>query len=530
MTSPVSVVFFLLTLLLSPALADNLPRVSAGAEMLEGQWLGDTGIAVFRGVPFATPPLGDLRWKKPQAIASPQAQRRVLEFAPACMQTMRILDWYRDLAELFGAERAVYQDLEVSEDCLYLNVWSPALDDNAALPVMVWIHGGSNNSGWAYEPNYHGHALAAEGVVVVSIAYRVGVFGFFSPPGLQPEEGLANFGLWDQIAALQWIQANIRAFGGDPGNVTLFGESSGAEDISTLMFSDEATGLFQRAILQSTPAHDRKHMPTLATEQKRGREFAAALRLKPPDTLAALRQMPVAQLFEHYQAFFGSHRHFPVIDGQVVRQNEWSYIDAGRFPIRQMLIGNNANEAYAYIPEALGREDLAQRVSGTHYLDSPETLRLLAAENDPRRALDRVLTADAYLCHSQAFAAGMNASGGQAWMYQFSRVREGPGGAAWGAYHGTEYPYVFNTHDAWMPTTGVDRDLTEQVMAYWVQFARTGNPNGAAVLPWPRFRQPDYRVLDFNDRVSYIDAPEQGLCQLYQDARGRKRPGKFKAR
>jgi para-nitrobenzyl esterase len=320
---------------------------------------------------------------------------------------------------------------------------------------------------------------------------------------------------------LQWIQANIRAFGGDPANVTLFGESSGAEDISTLMFSAAATGLFQRAILESTPAHDRKHMPTLATERKRGLEFAAALKLNPSDALGALRRMPVEQLFEHYQEVFGSHRHFPVIDGQVVQQNEWSYIDTGQFSIRHMLIGNNANEAYAYIPAALSQEDLAQRVSATRYLGNPETLRLLAAEKNPRRALDRVLTADAYLCHSQAFAAGMNASGGRAWMYQFSRVREGPGGKAWGAYHGTEYPYVVNTHDVWMPTTEVDRKLTEQVMAYWVQFARTGNPNGRAKQTWPRFRPPNYPVIDFNDMISHINAPEDALCQLYQNARGR---------
>ena len=192
MTSPISVIFFLVTLFLSTAVADNLPRIGTDTEILEGQWVEDTGVAVFRGIPFAQPPLGDLRWQKPQAIAEPlaiakpQALRRAHKFAPACMQTMRILDWYRDLAELFGANRAVYQDLEVSEDCLYLNVWSPQLTDTAALPVMVWIHGGSNNSGWSYEPNYQGHALAAQGVVVVSIAYRVGLFGFFSPPGLKP--------------------------------------------------------------------------------------------------------------------------------------------------------------------------------------------------------------------------------------------------------------------------------------------------------------------------------------------------------
>ena len=168
------------------------PVVEVDGELLQGD--RDRGeIAVFRGVPFAEPPVGDLRWQRPQPLQTKSAVRDATKFRAACMQSMRILNWYRDLAETFGASRNVFDDLAISEDCLYLNVWTPDFRPAARLPVMVFIHGGSNNSGWAYEPNYHGNALAGRGVVVVSIAYRLGVFGFFS----HPETSDANFGLWE---------------------------------------------------------------------------------------------------------------------------------------------------------------------------------------------------------------------------------------------------------------------------------------------------------------------------------------------
>jgi para-nitrobenzyl esterase len=196
-----------------------------------------------------------------------------------------------------------------------------------------------------------------------------------------------------------------------------------------------------------------------------------------------------------------------------VKQNQWSYIDAGQFPIQHMLIGNNANEAYAYLPAELSEKELAARINSTRYLDNPQTLRLIATDDDPRRALDRVLTADAYLCHSQAFAAAMNTGGGQAWMYQFSRVREGPGGEAWGAYHGTEYPYVFNTHDDWLPTAAADRKLTQDIMSYWFNFANDGDPNGELLPTWPEFGRDRALVQILDSAISSAPHPSLELCR-----------------
>jgi para-nitrobenzyl esterase len=509
----------LLTLGAATAPGAEAPRVPAGGEMLEGYWAANGSVAAFLGVPFAQPPLKQLRWKKPHPLEKPQNLRKVQAFAPACMQTMRILDWYRDLAELFGASRSVYDDLEVSEDCLYLNIWTPDINAGAGLPVMVWIHGGSNNSGWSYEPNYIGEALAQRGVVVVSIAYRVGIFGFFSPPGLKADEGLANFGLWDQLAALQWVQSNIQVFGGDPSRVTVFGESSGAQNIAALMFSPELKGRFQRAVLESTPANDGANMLTLGAEEARGLAFARALGLPPEKALEALRDMPTEDVFTAYQQQVGKHYHSPVVDGQLLEKGLWDYIDAGELPSIPVIIGTNTNESYASIDENLDAAGLEQGIKNTRLLNSRQTLAVVQGEATPRRALDRVRSADTFGCHSQAFAAAMNASGGDAWLYSFSRVREGPGGEAWGAFHGAEYAYVFNSHDTWLPTTQVDRDLTGQMMNYWTRFASTGNPNGPGSITWPPFQVPEFAAVDLGDSVKILRAPEARLCAIYQQAR-----------
>ena len=172
---------------------ERAPVVDVNGEALSGKYVEDGKVAAFLGVPFAEPPVGDLRWRAPQPLVNTVAKRDVTEFAPACMQSMRILDWYRGLAVALGGFADYYEDLEVSEDCLYLNVWTPTVDDSAKLPVMIWVHGGSNKSGWSYEPNYHGHKLAQQDVVVVTVAYRQGMFGFLSHPELPRDKPVANF-------------------------------------------------------------------------------------------------------------------------------------------------------------------------------------------------------------------------------------------------------------------------------------------------------------------------------------------------
>jgi len=452
----------------------TVPSTEVDGEVLTGKFVEDGRVAAFLGVPFAEPPVGNLRWRAPQPLQTKVAHRQTTEFSAACMQTLRILDWYRDMAEKFGGSRGYYPDLKINEDCLYLNVWTPTLEDDAKLPVMVWVHGGSNRSGWSYEPNYHGHELAQKGVVVVSIAYRQGVFGFFSHPDLPANEPSANFGLWDIVASLQWIQENIQRFGGDPNRITMFGESSGAENILALMFADPAKDLFHRAILESTASFG-IDSNTLAGEQERGIELTTTLGLGGDAALGRLRQVPADELLRTYEGAFSGYYHSPAIDGRLITESTWAGIQAGHFPNHQMIIGTNADET-----------------------------------------TDRLATAEDYLCPSQHTAASLAASGGSARMYYFTRVRDDAGGQEIGAFHGAEYAYAFGTHDAYMLTNDIDLALTETMMGYWTRFAATGDPNGGDLPTWPQFGAPSFDVQELGDKVKTIPAPEAELCASFE--------------
>lgn len=511
-----------IVLLVSIAACDPRPVVEVDGESLQGIRLEGQRVSAFRGIPFAEPPLGGLRWRPPQPLASKQPKRDATGFAPACMQSMRIVEWYRDVAEAFGAARDAVADLDVSEDCLYLNVWTPSLDESAGLPVMIYVHGGSNKSGWSFEPNYHGHVLADRGIVAVSVAYRLGAFGFFSHPELADSGGAANFGLLDLVAALRWVREHIAAFGGDPDRVTLFGESAGAQNILALMTSREARGLFHGAILQSTAGFGigRRDSPSLADERERGKETTALFGIGGAATLADLRRIPADELLRKYEQAFVDYYHSPVVDGAVLETSIWEAIENGAIADVPLIIGTTADEWYGSTPEDASAADVAASVGDSAFLNSAEALRLVGTEEDPREAMDRILTADRMLCPSRLIAAKHNAGGSAAWMYRFTRVREGAAGASMRAYHGAELPYVFGTHDAWFPTTDTDRELTEIIMSYWVRFAARGDPNSAGLPEWPVFAAPDYPVMEFGDSAILTGPPEPALCRVFDDSIG----------
>ena len=466
----------LLLLLATLALTgcDQYPSVEVDGELLVGKYVTDGELVAFLGVPFAEPPVDELRWRAPQQLQTKLQRRDTTEFAAACMQSMRILDWYRNMAETFGASGGYYYDLEVSEDCLYLNLWTPTLEPDAKLPVMVWVHGGSNKSGWSYENNYRGHVLAPQGVVVVTVAYRQGAFGFLSHPELSDDETVANFGLWDIVAALQWIQDNIEQFGGDPSRVTLFGESSGSENILALMFAEPANGLFDRSILQSTAGYGLA-MPTLEDERRRGTDLASALGISGDETLQQLRQVSADKLLAVYTQRFPDHYHSPSVDGQLITETTWNSIQSGRLSDQQVIIGTNADE----YP-------------------------------------DRLATAREYVCPSQNVAANTTASGGKTWMYFFTRIRDDEGASALGAYHGAELPYVFGTHDAYMTTNQADLALSEVMQKYWINFAATGNPNGRGLPDWPPYESPDPLVQELGETVRTVPAIEPDMCASFE--------------
>jgi para-nitrobenzyl esterase len=496
------------------ACAPPAPTVTAGGEQLTGE-RSDNGVLVFRGIPFAEPPVGNLRWQKPRPHSVPLAERDATAFAPACMQSPRILEWYRGVAERFGASRDVFADLEISEDCLYLNVWTPDTEPSQQLPVLVYVHGGSNSSGWSYEPNYHGQALANRDAVVVSIAYRLGVFGFFSHPELDN----ANYGLWDQVLALEWVRDNIAAFGGDPGRVMLFGESAGAQDVLALMASDLAKPLFHSAALQSTAGYGigRRSSPTLAEEQARGARTAAGFGFDGPGALAQLRALPADELLRRYGELSDGYYHSPAVDGELLKKPIWDVITDGELSAIPFIIGSNADERYAATPEDLTFDDVPGWVEEKRFLNSDEALAEIRTELDPREAIDRLDSAESMLCPSQSLAAMQTALNGNAWFYYFTRVRDGDAGAMMRAYHGIELPYVFGTHDPWMTTSDRDRSLSREMMQYWVNLATTGDPNGGDLPHWPPFPGPAGEAMIFGDDTVTGPPPEPVLCGLFED-------------
>jgi len=483
------------------------PQVRAHAENLKGEYSTRyPSVAIFKGIPYAQPPLGALRWHAPQPMTPRHGAQPATEFAAACYQDSYNTAWYQRLANSFGAAPNTFSDPVFSEDCLYLNVWTPALHSAYPRPVMVFIHGGSNKAGWSFETNYQADALAALGdVVVVSVGYRLGIFGFFSHPELAPRVARANFGLLDQIAALTYVHQAIAAFGGDPANVTVFGESAGGEDISYLITSPLAHGLIRRAIIQSGGFVLREHA-TLEDAEQLGRTLSKAL--PEAHTLATLRQLSSDTLFRAAQRALPEHDYMPVVDGYSVLKTPYAAL-RGPLPI-DLLIGSNQNESYMYLtPDANAYEADLQALPVT----TQAPLRAFSGtERTPQLQHDRLNTFVDMACPTYVYADAVTKSGRRAWVYRFNRIRAGDGAQRVLAYHGAELPYVFNTHDAWLPTDDADRALGIAMLRYWSAFARTGDPNAAGLALWPVYDRHAPKVITLDVPSVASEAADHALC------------------
>jgi para-nitrobenzyl esterase len=492
----------------TPPAGSAAPTVTAGGEQLVGS-MGrrQPRVAIFRGIPYAAPPLGALRWQAPAPHSPATGGRAATRFAPGCYQDSYNTDWYRKVGAAFGVSPDSFGDPPFSEDCLYLNVWTPALDRRAALPVIVWIHGGANRGGWSFEPNYDGESLAARGhVVVVTIAYRLGVFGYFGHPQLSGSAAPANFGLLDQVAALRWVRAEIRAFGGDPDNVTVAGESAGAEAVGYLAASPLAAGLFRHAISESGGFQMREDL-ALADAERVGLAVAAALPGSPD--LAALRALPSAAVFEAAKRALPDHDYAAVVDGRSLTLPPATYYRRHGLPV-DLLVGTNQDEWYMYLDEDPAK--LAGAVDALAPGAREPLAARAAAEPSVRHGHDKVFSLSEMTCPAYAMAASAAAHGHRAFVYRFTRVRPGRGGATLLAYHGAEIPYAFDTHDAWLRQDRDDQRLTDAMLAYWSNFARHGDPNGIGLASWPAFDDTDARVQELGTRVGPLAAPDKALC------------------
>jgi para-nitrobenzyl esterase len=509
----------------------NPPTVETGGETLIGERLdAETGLSVFRGIPYAAAPVGELRWRPPAPPVPRSGEVDATRFGAACPQAQGNPDWYRTVAKKFGRSPDVVPDLEeIDEDCLFLNVWSPDLRRDARAPVMVWIHGGGNENGFAHEPNYLGHDLARQGVVVVSIQYRLGVLGFMSHPALTQESERnvsGNYGLLDQIAALEWVRDNIEAFGGDPSRVTVFGESAGAGDIGTLIASPLARGLFARAIVQSG-GYPLNTMQTVRDEEQLGIELMRALGVEEsPTPLPSMRELSWREIVDGMESAVRGPHYSVVIDGWLLPEPAASIYQEGEQSAVDLMIGSNGNESFMYIGDSVEEKKISDSLD-THVLESdhPATLSLLETTATPGIAgrLDRLGGSATFLCPSLAMARDMRRVTDRVYVYHFTRIR--PQGEKLLAYHGAEIPYVFDTADDWLPADATDRTLTDAMQAYWVAFAKSGDPNQPGLPPWPVFDPATGDYQELGDEVRSSQGIEPDLCSILD----RKRQAKLEA-
>ncbi|WP_417451115.1 carboxylesterase/lipase family protein [Kordiimonas sp.] len=452
----------------------------------------------FKGIRFAEAPVGPLRWQPAVAHMPSKPHTDATRFGPACPQNNGTAEWYQSVAEKFGlsAEESakLIPDLShVSEDCLFLNVWTQEIRD-VKLPVMVWIHGGANLSGHSFEPNYSGHVLAERGVVVVSLQYRLGTLGFLPLPFKGAVGSSGTNGMSDLITGLGWVQENIRAFGGDPDNVTVFGESSGGGNIAALLRSAKSEGLFHKAIIQSGAIGPQP----VETIENATKAAETAFRHARVSSVFQARQLPWQSLInirpENYY-------HAPLADDIYVRTEPRH--NAG-VPV---LIGSNLNEWLMYYSSA------AQALEDALDAYTKRDAARAFVEKRFETALEQADYLDAkadFFCPGLTIARQANQAGGQAYVYEFSRKR--PGSEQLKAYHGAEIPYVFGTHDAWLPTTEEDRNLTEVMMSYWVNFARTGNPNGLGLPDWQPYHKQAPYIQELADLIDELPAEGSAIC------------------
>jgi para-nitrobenzyl esterase len=474
------------------AALDSTVHIDSG--VIDGIPALTPNVMVYEGIPYAAPPVGDLRWKPPQPVTPWPAVRNADRYGPACMQ------YYMD-----AYSTANFGDYETkSEDCLYLNVWTAAKTAADKLPVLVWIHGGGFRVGSATERLHHGDNLAAKGVVVVTLNYRLGVFGFLAHPELSKESGHSasgNYGLMDQIAALHWVQRNIAAFGGDPNRVTIFGESAGGGAVSYLQASPLSEGLFQGAIGESGGSFTRPAAGSanpLQTAEEAGVRFADAVGAS---SLAQLRAMNGEQILKAGAAF-GSFS--PFVDGYVLPRDVYTIFAEGKQHDVPVLVGSNSDEGSTLRghPPAL-----------TLDWEKAEFAQLYPPDKQEK------VTSGTMLWAMHTWARLETKTGThKAYEYYFSHAPPFPKDAKFsrdvshlGAFHSSEIIYVFNNLAIrkarnW-PWTPADWKLADMMSSYWVNFATKGDPNGPGLPVWPAYDANNQQVMNFGDPVQAIPMP-----------------------
>jgi len=467
------------------------------------------GVRAYKGIPFAAPPVGELRWKAPQPVVAWSGVKQADAFGPQCMQQP-----YPANSPYATAPSPT------SEDCLYLNVWTAAGAGDKR-PVMVWIHGGAWTRGSGATPTYDGAALAKKGVVVVTTNYRLGPFGFLAHPELTAESAhhsSGNYAILDHIAALTWVQKNIAAFGGNPANVTIFGESAGSWSVNVVQATPLAKGLFHRAIGESGAQFART--ARLADAEKGGAALATAVGA---DSLKALRAVPADKILAVQSFRSGAN-----VDGWVLPEDVRSIFTRKQQSDVPVLIGSNANEWTtlsnpAQFPKTLDEFNTRMAAQFPGLAAELNAVYPVKTDADIASAMLGLGRDQTFTLEMRTWARMVSAGGRKAFLYQFTRVPPGPN-PAWGAYHASEIAYVFNNLSSRPWATDADRRLADQMSSYWINFATAGDPNGKGLPTWAPYDAATEPYLDLGDAVQVRNHLLKAQLDFLEQAQQRRQP------
>jgi para-nitrobenzyl esterase len=499
--------------LVSSAGVEQPVRLDSG--LISGTATPDGAVRVFRGIPYATPPVGKLRWRPPQPAAHWDGVRNAEQFGAICMQPA-----FRGASPTANAPK-------MSEDCLFLNVWTAATSARERRPVMVWIHPGGYQTGSGSAPGYDGEALAKKGVVLVTINYRLGVFGFFSHPELTQESenhASGNYGLMDQVAALEWIQKNIAAFGGDPRRVTVFGDSAGSASIANLMGSPRAKGLFQRASGESGAWMGISLAParTLAEAEQAGVKMADEMHAKNLDDLRAVSAEDLLK---------AGRGGGPVIDGWFIPRDVGTTFAEGKQNDVPLIVGSNEDEGTFFLQPTTA-DKFIERARARFGDQASAFLKLYPADSDDEANASQLAAfRDELAFVMRIWARAQTKTGhSKAFLYYFTHQPPAPvgstsrGGFGSGATHGAEAQYIFQNLLPPRAWTDLDHQVSDALSSYWVNFAAGGDPNGKGLAKWPAFddKKSD-RPMVLGDRPEIGPPPNAAQLaffeQLYQKQR-----------
>jgi para-nitrobenzyl esterase len=466
--------------------------------VLEGVISADGKVRTFKGIPYAAPPVGPLRWKAPQPPVPWTGVRQASEYGPRCMQG----PIYSDM---------IFHDAGPTEDCLYVSLWMPAVPAVPKLPVMVWIHGGGFQAGSTSEPRQDAGNFSKKGVLIVTFNYRLGIFGFFSHPELAKESGhnaSGNYGLLDQVAALDWVKKNIATFGGDPGNVTIFGESAGSFSVSALVASPLAKGLFQRAIGESGAFFHSRDLPLKPRAETEKMDAAFSKTALGTDSLRELRARPADEILK--AALKEDRLRFaPNVDGYFLPEDVAAIYAKGKQAAVPLLAGWNLDESgYGTLlgGDAPTAENFRTHVRSLYGAGADGLLKLYPASTDAEaRRSAQDLAGDRFIAYStwKWLETHRKTAKAAVYRYEFDQTlplpANAPAGAEATAPHAAEIEFVFQVLSSRrLPWRADDHKVSDLMGTCWSNFAKTGDPNGAGVPPWPRYGdQDEYQVMHF---------------------------------